>query len=71
MTPDVNVLVAASREEHVRHPKARDWLLEACTQSAATRAGAGQPGNTLRLIPHAMASFLRLVTNVGVFAAPT
>ena len=71
MTPDVNVLIAASREEHVHHLTARDWLLEACAQSAATRAGAGQPGNALRLIPQVMASFLRLVTNSRVFATPT
>ena len=71
MTPDVNVLIAASREEHVHHLKARDWLLEACAQSAATRVGAGQSGNALRLITHVMASFLRLVTNARVFATPT
>ena len=71
MTPDVNVLIAASREEHVHHLKARDWLLEACAQSAATRAGAGQPGRALRQIPYVMASFMRLVTNARVFATPT
>lgn len=71
MTPDVNVLIAASRDEHVHHLKARDWLLEACAQSAATRAGAGQSGGTLQLITHVMASFLRLVTHARVFATPT
>lgn len=64
MTPDVNVLIAASRDEHVHHLKARDWLLEACAQSALTRAGAGQPGGTLRLITHVMSGFLRLVTKI-------
>ena len=41
MTPDVNVLIAASREEHMHHLQARDWLLEACARSAVTRVGAG------------------------------
>ena len=71
MTPDVNVLIAAFRGEHVHHLKARDWLLEACAQSAATRAGAGQSGGTLQLITPVMASFLRLVTHARVFATPT
>ena len=71
MTPDVNVLIAASRDEHVHHLKARDWLLEACAQSAITPAGAGQPDGTLRLITHVMSGFLRLVTNARVFATPT
>ena len=71
MTPDVNVLIAASRDEHVHHLKARDWLLEACAQSALTRVGAGQSAGTLRLITHVMSSFLRLVTNARVFATPT
>lgn len=68
MTQDVNVLIAAFRDEH--HQKARDWLLQACAQSAATRVGAVQPGGALRLITHVMASFLRLVTNFRVFATP-
>ena len=71
MTPDVNVLIAAFRGEHVHHLKARDWLLEACAQSAAARVGAGQSGATLHLITQVMASFLRLVTNARVFATPT
>ena len=71
MTPDVNVLIAASREEHVHHLKARDWLLEACAQSAVARVGARPSGGTLHMITHVMASFLRLVTNARVFAIPT
>ena len=70
MTPDVNVLIAAFRDEHVHHLKAREWLLEACVQSATTRVGAGQSGGTLQLITHVMASFLRLVTHARVFATP-
>lgn len=63
MTPDVNVLIAAFRQEHVHHAKARAWLLDACTQSATT-------GTALRVMPFVMASFLRLVTNPRVFATP-
>jgi uncharacterized protein len=71
MTPDVNVLIAAFREEHVHHLKARDWLLQACAQSAVARGSTGQPGSALRLITPVMASFMRLVTNARVFAIPT
>ena len=70
MTPDVNVLIAAFRDEHLHHPKARQWLLNACAQSAATGVGTAQSSGTLRLITHVMASFLRLVTNARVFATP-
>lgn len=62
MTPDVNVLVAAFRQEHVHHTAARTWLLQACTQSA--------DGPPLRLTPLAMGSFVRLVTNPRVFSVP-
>ena len=70
MTPDVNVLIAGFRYEHLHHIKARDWLLNACAQSASTGVGAAQTRGTLRLITHVMASFLRLVTNARVFATP-
>ena len=70
MTPDVNVLIAGFRYEHLHHIKARDWLLNACAQSASAGVGAAQSRETLRLITHVMASFLRLVTNARVFATP-
>ena len=70
MTPDVNVLIAGFRYEHLHHIKARDWLLNACAQSGSTGVGAAQSTGTLRLITHVMASFLRLVTNARVFATP-
>ena len=63
MTPDVNVLVAASRSDHPHHKQARVWLEEAI---AACDGGA-----TLKLMPMVLASFLRLVTNPKVFKAPT
>lgn len=63
MTPDVNVLVAASRSDHPHHRVAREWLE---TSVAACASGA-----TLRLIPIVVASFLRLVTSERIFKVPT
>ena len=59
MTPDVNVLVAASRSDHVHHRAAYDWL-QGALQACAT-------GSTLKLLPMVVASYLRLVTNAKVF----
>lgn len=70
MTPDVNVLVAASREEHVHHTKARSWLIQASEQSAGRGITQNAAATPLRLISGVMASFLRLVTNARVFATP-
>ncbi|HSW03409.1 TA system VapC family ribonuclease toxin [Aquabacterium sp.] len=63
MTPDVNVLVAASRSDHPHHGAAHAWLLSAL---AACSEGA-----TLRLPPMVVSSFLRLVTSPKIFKAPT
>ena len=63
MTPDVNVLVAASRTDHPHHVVARAWLEEAV---AAADAGAA-----LTLMPMVLASFLRLVTSPKIFHMPT
>ena len=63
MTPDVNVLVAASRSDHPHHPVARAWLEE------AARAAAG--GAALTLMPMVLASFLRLVTSPKIFQMAT
>jgi len=63
MTPDVNVLVAASRTDHPHHAVARDWLEEAVSASGA---GAG-----FTLMPMVLASFLRLVTSPKIFRLPT
>lgn len=63
MTPDVNVLVAASRSDHPHHKIAYAWLDQAvasCTDGA-----------TLRLMPMVVGSFLRLVTNAKIFIYPT
>lgn len=63
MTPDVNVLIAASRDDHPHHAPARAWLEQAL-------ANAGR-GSTLKLQPMVIASFLRLVTHRRIFVNPT
>jgi hypothetical protein len=63
MTPDVNVLIAASRSDHPHHKTAYAWL-DAAVSSCAD-------GSTLRLMPMVVASFLRLVTNAKIFVHPT
>jgi toxin-antitoxin system PIN domain toxin len=63
MTPDVNVLVAASRSDHPHHGIARRWLEKA--------AAATSSGSTLILMPMVIASFLRLVSSPKIFQEPT
>ena len=63
MTPDVNVLVAASRSDHPHHAIARTWLEQAVAAAAA--------GSTLLLMPMVLASFLRLVSSPKIFNTPT
>jgi toxin-antitoxin system PIN domain toxin len=63
VTPDVNVLLAASRQDHPHHEKARVWLEEALARSA--------DGRSLVILPMAAAGFLRLVTHPKVFVEPT
>ncbi len=63
MTPDVNVLVAASRLDHPHHGPALAWLdvaLEDC-----------EKGRPLAIYPIVAAGFLRLVTHPKVFVQPT
>ena len=63
MTPDVNVLVAASRSDHPHHVAARAWL-----EDAVAAAGAGA---AFTLMPMVLASFLRLVTSAKIFRMAT
>ena len=63
MTPDVNVLVAASRSDHPHHAVARAWLKEALA--------AAERGASFTLMPMVLASLLRLVTSPRVFVQPT
>ena len=66
MTPDVNVLVAASRADHPHHQPALRWLRQAMAQAAA-QVGKAELG----LLGTVVANFLRLVTHPRVFAVPT
>lgn len=63
MTPDVNVLVAASRSDHPHHEAARAWLAGAL---AAAESGVG-----LVLMPMVLTSVLRLLTSPKIFVQPT
>ena len=63
MTPDVNVLIAASRSDHPHHKTAF-----ACLDKAVTACA---DGASLKLMPMVVASFLRLVTNSKIFNRPT
>jgi toxin-antitoxin system PIN domain toxin len=63
MTPDVNVLVAASRQDHPHHAVAHAWL-----KMALVNSGAKQP---LAILPMVASGFLRLVTHPKVFQEPT
>lgn len=63
MTPDVNVLVAASRTDHPHHLVARVWLEHAVAESEA--------GGVFTLMPMVVASFLRLVTSSKIFRQAT
>ena len=63
MTPDVNVLIAASRSDHPHHAVARAWLEEAVSASG--------DGAAFTLMPMVLASFLRLVTSPKIFQLAT
>jgi toxin-antitoxin system PIN domain toxin len=63
MTPDINVLIAASRSDHPHHKTAYTCLDEAI---AACSHGA-----SLKLMPMVVAGFLRLVTSSRIFVHPT
>jgi uncharacterized protein len=61
MTPDVNVLVAAFRDEHPHHVAAHDWLTQALEDCGR--------GGSLELLPMIAAGFVRVATNPKVFPA--
>ena len=63
MTPDVNVLIAASRSDHPHHKAAYACMEEAIVACA--------DGGSVKLMPMVVASFLRLVTNAKIFVRPT
>ena len=63
MTPDVNVVVAASRSDHPQHRQSMAWLNRALLESAQ--------GASFKLLPMVVASTLRLVTHPKIFIQPT
>lgn len=63
MTPDINVLLAASRSDHPHHPVASAWLDEGIA--------AAETGGSLIVLPMVLAGFLRLATHAKVFRQPT
>lgn len=63
MTPDVNVLLAASRSDHPHHAVARAWLEAALVAS--------ESGAAFTLMPMVLASVLRLATSPKIFVQPT
>src|SRR5690349_8841904 len=63
MTPDLNVLLAASRADHPHHKPALSWLNQAIAECAT--------GGSIEILPMVVAGFLRLVTHRKVFVAPT
>lgn len=63
MTPDVNILVAASRGDHPHHK-----IAYACIDEAVAACAEGA---SLKLMPMVVASFLRMVTNAKIFVHPT
>lgn len=63
MTPDVNILVAASRQDHPHHAPALAWLEQALADSEANAP--------LAILPMVASGFLRLVTHPRVFLQPT
>jgi uncharacterized protein len=63
MTPDINVLLAASRTDHPHHSVASAWLEEAIA--------AADTGSSLIVLPMVLSGFLRLSTHPKVFRHPT
>ena len=63
MTPDVNVLVAAAREDHPHHAVAHIWLKDA-VQVAHRQSN-------LRIMGMVVAGFLRVMTHPKTFTPPT
>lgn len=63
MTPDVNILVAASRRDHPHHRRALAWLTGALADCAA--------GARFSLLPMVATGVVRLVTHPKVFPDPT
>ena len=62
MTPDLNVLLAASRADHPQHRPALSWLEQAIARC--------ESGGSIELLPMITAGFLRLSTHGKIFSSP-
>jgi toxin-antitoxin system PIN domain toxin len=62
MTPELNVLLAASRVDHPQHGPALRWLEQAIVRC--------ETGGSIELLPMVTAGFLRLATSPKLFASP-
>jgi len=62
MTPDLNVLLAASRADHPQHIPALGWRKQAIVRC--------ETGGSIELLAMVSAGFLRLATNPKLFASP-
>ena len=63
ITPDVNVLIAASRSDHPHHSVALHWLSSALSEL--------DTGGGFEILPVVATGYLRLVTHPKVFSNPT
>ena len=63
MIPDVNVVVAAARPDHLHHAQAKAWWLDALQSATAERP--------IYLLPPVISGFIRIVTHPKIFDAPS
>jgi uncharacterized protein len=63
MIPDVNVVLAAARQDHANHSLAKAWWLDALQTVTFERP--------LRLLPVVVRGFLRVVTHPKIFRVPS
>lgn len=63
MIPDVNVVVAAARPDHLHHAQARAWWLDTLQRATAERP--------IYLLPEVVSGFLRIVTHPKIFDTPS
>jgi toxin-antitoxin system PIN domain toxin len=59
ISPDVNILVYAFRDDALEHPRYRDWLLSIVNGEAA-----------YAISPQVLSSVVRICTHPGIFARP-
>lgn len=62
MTPDVNVLVAATREVHPHHAVARPWLERAVREATHS--------DPVTLLPMVVVGYVRVATNPRLYRPP-